>query len=208
LTQKNVLKKEDLRVRRTRKQLLEAMIALAIQKGFNGVTVQGISEVAMVNRATFYRYYQDKYDLLDQYLQDQYNLQLAYDETDALTPRQVSAPDAPPHGLVRMWEHVRDNAAFLRVMLGPKGDPTFTQKLRIFIEKRVRSSRPELSEADASLTLDLCLSYISSASIGLILWWLENDMPCSPNQMAAWSVQLSTADLVAALGPTALTKKP
>ena len=208
MTQKNAIKKEDLRVRRTRKQLLEAMIALTIQKGFNSVTVQEISERAMVNRATFYRYYQDKYDLLDQYMVEQYNLQLAYDDANTPIPNQVYTPDKPPEGLVRMWEHLQAHAAFFRVMLGPKGDPTFTQKLRINIEKRVRSILPDLSKADAALPLDLCLNYISSASIGMIIWWLENDMPCSPNQMAAWSVQLSTADLFAALGPTVLTEKP
>src|ERR1700690_4310369 len=54
---------EDLRVRRTHKMIREAFFALVQEKGFDAVTIQAIVDRAMVNRATFYRHYQDKYDL-------------------------------------------------------------------------------------------------------------------------------------------------
>jgi AcrR family transcriptional regulator len=54
----------DLRIRRTHKFLQEAMIELITEKGFDAVTVGDIAERAMINRATFYRHYQDKYDLV------------------------------------------------------------------------------------------------------------------------------------------------
>jgi hypothetical protein len=37
-------------------------------KGFAALTVQDIADRAMVNRATFYRHYLDKHDLLDKYM--------------------------------------------------------------------------------------------------------------------------------------------
>lgn len=58
---------EDLRVRRTRKMLMQALIELTIEKGFAALTVQDIADRAMINRATFYRHYLDKYSLLDKY---------------------------------------------------------------------------------------------------------------------------------------------
>jgi AcrR family transcriptional regulator len=61
---------EDLRIRRTKKLLQEAMIALTVEKGFSNISVRDITERAMVNRSTFYRHYLDKYDLLDQYLNE------------------------------------------------------------------------------------------------------------------------------------------
>ena len=65
---------EDLRVRRTRKSLQNAFIELTIQKNFGSVTVAEITERAMVNRATFYRHFQDKYDLLEKYMDALYQL--------------------------------------------------------------------------------------------------------------------------------------
>ena len=51
---------EDLRVRRTRKLLQQALIEGTVEKGFAALTVRDITGRAMVNRSTFYRHYLDK----------------------------------------------------------------------------------------------------------------------------------------------------
>jgi AcrR family transcriptional regulator len=55
----------DPRIRRTRQLLQEALSSLMQTKGFDEISVQDISELATVNRATFYDHYTDKYSLLD-----------------------------------------------------------------------------------------------------------------------------------------------
>ena len=64
----------DPRVQRTRNLIVEALIELTVQKGFASVTVEDIVKRAGINRATFYRHYQDKFDLLDQYAEAVYQL--------------------------------------------------------------------------------------------------------------------------------------
>ena len=58
--------KEDLRVLRTKKLLLNSLLKLAVEDGrkLSEISVQEICDEAMVHRTTFYRYYTDKYDLL------------------------------------------------------------------------------------------------------------------------------------------------
>ena len=63
-----------LRVRRTRKLLQQALIEGTVEKGFAALTVRDITERAMVNRSTFYRHYLDKYDLLEQHLNEIYDV--------------------------------------------------------------------------------------------------------------------------------------
>ena len=46
----------------------EAFLALLEKKDLPYITVKEICQQAGVNRSTFYKYYQDKYDLMDQYL--------------------------------------------------------------------------------------------------------------------------------------------
>jgi AcrR family transcriptional regulator len=65
---------EDLRVRRTRKLLQQALVEGTVEKGFVALTVRDITERAMVNRSTFYRDYLDKYDLLEQHLNEIYDV--------------------------------------------------------------------------------------------------------------------------------------
>ena len=162
---------EDLRIQRTRKLLLTALMELTIQKGFDSVTVKDICGHAMVNRSTFYRHYLDKYDLLNQYIDEIYDL----------LDRSQSEPsfDSPPAGLVRMLEHLRGHADFYRVMLGPKGYPPFAERIRFYIEKRFRHSMPaNVDQPDSGRPpFDMMLRAISSAGLGAILWWLEKDMP-------------------------------
>ena len=56
-------KHQDIRARFTRKLLQDTLFALLAEKRFEMITVGEIAERAMVNRATFYRHYQDKYEL-------------------------------------------------------------------------------------------------------------------------------------------------
>lgn len=189
---------EDLRVRRTRKLLQKAMLEAASEKGFPHVTVRDITERAMVNRATFYRHYEDKYDLLEQYMKE---LSEFIDSEEGDTPpgkEPLPNVDSPPAGLAQLLRHMQTNADFYRVMLGKQGDPTFCgQAFRNYIEagyRRILSRHA--SQSDASRPpVDLTVNYLLNAGIGAIVWWLENDQPCSPEQMAEWLYQFSMASI-------------
>src|SRR5258708_29531227 len=112
-------------------------------------------------------------------------------------------PGGVPAGLVSLLKHVQTNADFYRIMLGVKGDPLFTQRFRQNVEKRFRyliSLRSAETKTNG-IHVDLRVSYISYADIGPILWWLENDQPCSPEQLAGCLSQLATAAAVVSLRP-------
>lgn len=182
----NQSKKQDLRVVRTRKMLRNAVIALAIQKGFDAVTVNDIVELAMVNRATFYRHYQDKYDLVESYLDE------LYAELNAV-PEPAPGPGEPNPHLVKLFEHIRDNAPFYRAMLGPHGYNKFGERIRQLTEATLRARWQASSPAEGRLPPPMVLSYLSHASYGALVWWLEAGMSHSPEQMARWLHQLTLA---------------
>jgi AcrR family transcriptional regulator len=55
----------DPRIRRTRQSLQAALRSLLQSKSLEEISVQDITELADVNRATFYDHYTDKFDLLN-----------------------------------------------------------------------------------------------------------------------------------------------
>lgn len=57
-------KKLDPRVIRTRRDLSLSLCAMMREKAFNQITVQEITERALINRATFYAHFEDKFSLL------------------------------------------------------------------------------------------------------------------------------------------------
>src|SRR5258705_3122968 len=70
-------KQEDPRVRRTRQLLLQALEELLTEKRFRHLTVQDIAERAGLNRVTFYGHFPDKYALLEYWLREQFQQQVA-----------------------------------------------------------------------------------------------------------------------------------
>jgi AcrR family transcriptional regulator len=73
----------DPRVRRTRGLLLQAFSDLLAVKSFDSISVQDVSEKAQINRATFYKHYVDKYALLDEWVQQQFRLEIEARVLDA-----------------------------------------------------------------------------------------------------------------------------
>jgi AcrR family transcriptional regulator len=192
---------EDLRVKRTLDLILDAFLDLTVQKGFSSLTVSDIAKQAGINRATFYRHYTDKYDLLDHYARAVYELLDIPLESGA---QKLNKMEGNPifQGLIRILEHIQANARFYCVMLGKNGDPVFADKIRQYIQKRIRRSLPVGIQNDEIL-LDLYVNYSSNASIGAILWWLEHDSPYPPEKMAIVLHQLESGNLNAMLGGAA-----
>ena len=60
-------KKEDLRVKKTKKALYEAFLSLLSQKPYEDITVNELCDAACVRRATFYKHYSDKLGFLTAY---------------------------------------------------------------------------------------------------------------------------------------------
>lgn len=80
----------DPRVRRTKKAIETAFLALVSEQGFSQVTVQDITERAEINRATFYIHYRDKDDLFRNLVSENFDFIL----DQRLTPDSVLSPEA------------------------------------------------------------------------------------------------------------------
>ena len=56
----------DLRIERTKRSIINAFIELRAKKPLEKITVKELSELALINKATFYSHYHDIYDLSEQ----------------------------------------------------------------------------------------------------------------------------------------------
>lgn len=62
------MEKSDLRIIKTLRQIDVSLLENLAACPFRKITINMICDRAMINRSTFYKYYLDKYDLLDKYL--------------------------------------------------------------------------------------------------------------------------------------------
>ncbi|MBP3209850.1 MAG: TetR/AcrR family transcriptional regulator, partial [Oscillospiraceae bacterium] len=69
----STIKKEDRRVRRTKKLLTQALTELMQQKQIKDITVTELTEKADMNRGTFYLYYRDVFDMVEKIEDDMFS---------------------------------------------------------------------------------------------------------------------------------------
>ena len=174
--------KDDLRVRRTRKTLQSAFIKLVSEHGFKAVTVQMLADEAMVNRATFYRHFEDKYDLAEK----AYG-QIAADYAAVIRSSKVKSGQ----DIYRiMFEHVALYSHFYKAMLHTM--PQIQDWIMTGTENEIRAVAHELEMDPDAMTIppDIVFRYLSAANIGVVLWWLDAGQPIPPAKMAEYIEQL------------------
>lgn len=206
----------DLRIRRTHKFLQEAIIELIVEKGFDAITVGDIAERAMINRATFYRHYQDKYDLVTKIFEETVN-QLVENMKPFNKENLQNKFAGPPEIWVRLFEHVAEHARLYRAMLGKNGSPWFADRMReyileLFLEgERQREQREGPSQPIyPGIPQDLAALQLAHVLIGTIVWWLESEKSSTPRQIATWFHRFAFYGYVSARGykmPTPLWEK-
>lgn len=182
----------DLRIRRTRKFLQDAIIELITEKGFAAITVGDIAERAMINRATFYRHFQDKHDLVVQIFEETAN-QLVENMTPIHKDGGQRATENPPAIWIQFFAHVAEHSRLYRAMLGKNGSPWFAERMReytikIMLEQERGWQHPMGSKPpiDPAMPQELAAMQLSHVLIGTIVWWLENEISYTPRQVATW----------------------
>ena len=191
---------EDLRVRRTRKLLTQALIEGTVEKGFAALTVRDITRRAMVNRSTFYRHYLDKYDLLEQHLNEIYEV---LEEGGIIGEgRNAGIID---EGIIELFKQIQQFPDFYRVMLGAQADAFLSQRFRQQTQQRVlayfHQTFPEAASDPDTPPLDLKFTTVASAGCSALGWWLEQERPSTPEQFAHWLRQLSYDISISTLKP-------
>jgi AcrR family transcriptional regulator len=190
----------DLRVRRTRKLLTQALIEGTVEKGFAALTVRDITERAMVNRSTFYRHYLDKYDLLEQHLNEIY---------DVIEEGGIIGEGRPEgiidEEIIGLFKQIQQFPDFYRVMLSAQADAFLSQRFRQQTQQRYlayfHQTFPEAASDPDTPPLDLSFTTIASAGCSALAWWLEQERPFPPEQFAHWLRQLSYDISISTLKP-------
>jgi AcrR family transcriptional regulator len=170
----------DRRVKRSRRLLGEALMALILEKGYEAVTIRDITVRADVAYVTFFRHYKCKDELLAQCLQDGLRDLQARIEVAA---RQVRAnvTDSAEGRLI--FEHVQANGPVYRVLMRSQGASQVRQHTLAAIETIFLNSCRPLSAKERLIPPQMAAHHIAASLLSLIEWWLEHEMPYPAERM-------------------------
>ncbi|MEB6112369.1 TetR/AcrR family transcriptional regulator [Kurthia gibsonii] len=167
----------DRRIIKTKMEIKQAFFHLLEQKHFENITVRDITEVANINRGTFYLHFEDKYQLMEYYEQEifqviQQNFQRVFLEI-GLANLQCSHAEQ----LNQLLNSFKQQQHELRLLLGANGDPLFKEKIRQLFVANIRAYiEKNIGVEHLKYPLEYILTYVSNAHIGVIVQWLNNGL--------------------------------
>jgi AcrR family transcriptional regulator len=163
----------DRRVRKTRRQLRDALVSLILVRGWQAVSVKDVCERAELGRSTFYVHFVDKEDLLLS----------AFDDLH----RSLAEPkDGPPQAFrfaESLVAHAHDNVRLYRALIGKKSGQVMQRRFRETVGSVVDAELVPLGvPPDVRAHLR---QFIVGGFVEMLLAWLDHPTRVSSDALAA-----------------------
>lgn len=173
--------KVDRRKIRTRKMLHDALISLIIERDFDSLTIEDITNRADLRRATFYLHYKTKDELLLSVLQETFDELVR--QMERLITADALAGKTQVETYVVMFRHVSQNSDLYRVILSSQGGAAIARNIRAYLAGHIEKGL-QISRQAPVIPIKVLANYMAGAELALITWWVENGQPYPPEQMA------------------------
>lgn len=174
-------KKEDRRVRRTKKLLTQALTELMQKKQINEITVKELTDLADMNRGTFYLYYKDIFDMLEK-LED--SMFESLDQIIALRENELVEQQTMPI-LLALFRFIEENQEMVRVLLSPNGDMNFLHRLNNVVREKCLQYMKACDPKAAEDTFDYGYSFVVFGTAGILRAWVNRNCQEPAEKMAA-----------------------
>ena len=177
-----VVKKEDLRIKRTHKLLRDAMFSLLETNSFDDITVVDICDKAMVHRATFYTHFKDKHDFMEYVAKEK--LRDFYKES------KLYADFSNKENLYRamisnVLQFVEDNKMMLRLASQSSNTNFFDSLHNIIYEELLDFLTSSQKNGETyRAPVDIFAIYLTGGLTSIVRWWLASDTGYTKADMA------------------------
>lgn len=158
------MKKQPERTARTRRALVDSFWNLYCEKSIEKITVKEIVAGAGVYRSTFYEYFADVYNVLDEIKK---GLVESYLET-SLRFKKEERFEVVLEDLLQFYDK---NGEYVAVLLGPNGDREFYKTAKELI---IATFYSRIDTTENELQRDLVFEIMSSSVISVLNYWHEH----------------------------------
>ena len=167
---------------RTQRKLRDAAVALVLEKGYDAVTIQDITDRADLGRATFYLHYKDKDEILWDYINA--GLDDFFNKVRSLQDWGQGEKPFFYYAILLDFQLLDQNRDLYRIVLGDKGPEGVRQRAK---ELMIADIEQGIQEGHIFQGLDLPPAFVARFVTGalhqLFQWWLESPDERTPEQM-------------------------
>lgn len=176
-------KKLDRRIQRTKKALIQSLTKLMSEKKVNNITVKELTDLANVNRSTFYFYYRDIFDMVENLETELIN---DFSEAYERFSEEATTYDDILSFFIYLFEFIQINSEMCKIFLRHDGDHIFIEKLK----DAIKHCKIPLDNTTSETEAHYCMPFAISGCVGVIQQWLKDDMKIPPKEMAAIVVKM------------------
>ena len=181
---------EDRRIQKTRQILQAAIVELIVEKGFDAITVQNILDKANIGRSTFYAHYQDKGELLHSCF-DELHTVLEQHAIDILEgSRNSPDSDIIIDFTFKLFKFAERNCQLFKALLKQQDLSEFVNNF-LFDHLNDSLKRRMALKKNSSTPSEIVTHYFIHAFFGVLKWWVNNDMPCTAEEIDRHFKQLA-----------------
>ncbi len=186
--------KQDRRSQRTHHLVNAAMMELLFEKRYDTITVQDLLDRAGIGRSTFYTHYFDKEDVLTSIAE-----QMLENFGSRFSQRNVSQGIVP--GL-ELFEHVQQNYQYFQAMVRGRTGEILWEAAQTALSRAIEQALTTActEKCSPSVPLAVISQYLAGSFLHLLKWWLEAEMPYTPEQMERIFQQLALPGVWAVIG--------
>lgn len=160
---------ENQRTRLTKKLLKNALIELLKSNSIHELSVIKLCNMAEVNRSTFYKYYENIYDILADIEYD--IIQSSSKYLNNLT--NVSDKKLIYNSIDELLQYIKNNKEIFHIIVNKENDPYFYnnmfKKLISYLKEQIVIKNIKLENPEYTF------SYILSGSGEMIRYWIQNN---------------------------------
>ena len=176
----------------TRQNLIDSFWLLYCQKSIEKITVKEICDLAGYNRSTFYVYFRDAYEILEE-IEEQ---TITVEDFKTIVIKNLFYGNLfHTHRkkaiLKSVLEFFEKNKTYLPVLLGENGDPHFRQKVLKKLTPTVLSLYKELTPQELA-EVSYLMEYQSAAMLSTIAKWYANDKDLPTEQFLELLLAVTT----------------
>ncbi|WP_323703177.1 TetR-like C-terminal domain-containing protein [Mammaliicoccus sp. Dog046] len=195
---------EDRRVRKSKNAIKKAFIELLKENRIEKITIQEISDLADVNRGTFYLNYEDKYALLDEMENEQIEKIRGMVDISKMALDQTSTAsfidDFAKKIIGKVITHIDDNIDFYKVILTLERKSKIENQFSVFVRNNLEFLIDE-GEDVFGIPEEYYLSYITGSMISMIKYWVNDENRVSVDELVNYSAT------IAGTGPLTIMRK-
>lgn len=168
--------KASRRVKMTKKLLKNSLTELLESTPLSKVTIKQICTNADINRSTFYAYYSDQFQLLDE---------IENDVTDAIPIINLHIKEPRKQLLTEFFKYIEQNKSIYRVLLKNSSGQRFRDKIFNKLFGKKEKDTAWISQYNISDGIHFSMLMSAFGAISLVEKWIFGEINCTADELAA-----------------------